>query len=120
MILTLACFIIFVIYFHKNNFFISIRVILLNKNVSGHYFCSTRVSNELGAGNVNGAKNAMFVTLKLSVILAVIIVVALGFGHHLWSGLFSDSTTIIKAFASITPLLAMSITVDTFQGILSG
>ncbi|KAJ0046109.1 hypothetical protein Pint_04603 [Pistacia integerrima] len=81
---------------------------------------STRVSNELGAGNVNRAKNAMAVTLKLSVLLALILVLALAFGHNIWASFFSDSTEIIKKFASLTPLLALSIMFDSVQGVLSG
>ncbi|KAK1405130.1 MATE efflux family protein ALF5 [Heracleum sosnowskyi] len=81
---------------------------------------STRVSNELGAGNPDKAKHAMKVTLKLSLILAVAVVLALGFGHDIWAASFSDSSTIIEEFASVTPLLVISIVVDSFQGILSG
>lgn len=84
------------------------------------YCDSTRVSNELGAGNPNKAKSAMAVTLKLSVLLALIVVLALGFGHNIWAGFFSDSPTIIQEFASMTPLLAISIVADSVQGVLSG
>ncbi|KAJ4726334.1 Protein DETOXIFICATION [Melia azedarach] len=46
--------------------------------------CATvsKVSNELGAGNLDRAKNAMAVTLKLSVLLALIVVLSLGLGHN--------------------------------------
>ncbi|XP_011098287.1 protein DETOXIFICATION 18-like [Sesamum indicum] len=81
---------------------------------------STRVSNELGAGNSNQAKRAMAVTLKLTVFLAVLVVLALSLGHNLWAGSFSDSPVIIDAFASMTPLLVASILCDFVQGILSG
>lgn len=81
---------------------------------------STRVSNELGAGNPDQAKNAMAVTVKLSVLLALLVVLALGFGHNIWAGFFSNSPEIIKEFASLTPLLAISITLDSVQGVLSG
>ncbi|XP_031266524.1 protein DETOXIFICATION 18-like [Pistacia vera] len=81
---------------------------------------STRVSNELGAGHINRAKNAMVVTLKLSVILALIIDLALGFGHNIWAGFFSNSSVIIKGFTSLTPFLIISMTLDAMQGILSG
>ncbi|KAM1874021.1 hypothetical protein ACFX13_007792 [Malus domestica] len=81
---------------------------------------STRVSNELGAGNPEKAKNAMAVTLKLSILLALVVDLALAFGHNLWAGSFSDSSVIIKLFASMTPLLAVSIIADSVQGILSG
>ncbi|OMO88947.1 Peptidase S10, serine carboxypeptidase [Corchorus capsularis] len=81
---------------------------------------STRVSNELGAGNPIRAKNAMVVTLKLSVLLALAVVLILAFGHNVWAGFFSKSSEIIHKFASMTPLLLISITIDSFQGVLSG
>ncbi|KAG2677855.1 hypothetical protein I3760_12G115700 [Carya illinoinensis] len=81
---------------------------------------STRVSNELGAGNPTGAKKAMEVTLKLSILLAITIVLVLALGHNLWAGLFSSSATIIKEFAAMTPLLAISIFLDAVQGVISG
>ncbi|KAL2331416.1 hypothetical protein Fmac_018997 [Flemingia macrophylla] len=81
---------------------------------------STRVSNELGAGNPERAKHAMNVTLKLSLLLGFCFVLALGFGHNVWIQLFSDSPTIKREFASVTPLLAISILLDAVQGVLSG
>ncbi|KAI3702835.1 hypothetical protein L6452_28587 [Arctium lappa] len=81
---------------------------------------STRVSNELGARNIDRAKNAMAVTLKLSVVLALIVVIALGFGHNIWAGFFSNSPVIINQYASMTPLLVISIILDSIQGVLSG
>ncbi|KAK8261283.1 hypothetical protein V6Z11_D13G176600, partial [Gossypium hirsutum] len=80
----------------------------------------TRVSNELGAGNPNQAKHAMVVTLKLSILLAVAVVVSLSLGHDIWAGFFSDSHSINKKFAEMTPLLIPSIAVDAIQGVLSG
>ncbi|KAL6570620.1 Protein DETOXIFICATION 18 [Orobanche gracilis] len=81
---------------------------------------STRVSNELGAGNPDRARRAMAVTLKLTVLLALCVVLALSFGHNLWASSFSGSPVIIKAYASMTPLLVVSISCDFVQGILSG
>ncbi|KAK0602660.1 hypothetical protein LWI29_035757 [Acer saccharum] len=81
---------------------------------------STRVSNEYGAGNLEQAKSAMAVTLKLSVLLALIMVLTLAFGHNIWAGFFSDNPEIIKEFASLTHLLAVSITLDSMPGVLSG
>ncbi|KAF8700315.1 hypothetical protein HU200_034247 [Digitaria exilis] len=81
---------------------------------------STRVSNEIGAGNVDRAKNAVSVTLKLSVFLAVSFVLLLAFGHGLWARLFSGSPAIASGFAAITPLMAVSIVLDGAQGVLSG
>ena len=84
------------------------------------YFDSTRVSNELGAGHPDRAKQAMGVTLKLSLFLACCVVLALAFGHNIWINLFSDSTAIKEEFASMTPLLAISLLLDFIQGVLSG
>ncbi|XP_049402161.1 protein DETOXIFICATION 18-like [Solanum stenotomum] len=81
---------------------------------------STRVANELGAGNPDKAKHAMFVTLKLSVLLAIAVDLALFLGHNAWASLFSDSAEIINKFASMTPLLLISFVFDFIQGILSG
>ncbi|WOL07702.1 hypothetical protein Cni_G16449 [Canna indica] len=81
---------------------------------------STRVSNEIGAGNIEKAKNAVSVTLKLAVLLGVIVVLLLAFGHDRWASFFSNSHDIIRAFASMTPLLLVSIVLDSAQGVLSG
>ncbi|XP_061354345.1 protein DETOXIFICATION 19-like [Gastrolobium bilobum] len=81
---------------------------------------STRVSNELGAGHPERAKHAMDVTLKLSLLLGLCFVLALGFGHNIWIKLFSSSSKIKEEFASVTPLLAISILLDAVQGVLSG
>ncbi|XP_015089696.1 protein DETOXIFICATION 18-like [Solanum pennellii] len=81
---------------------------------------STRVSNEIGAGNIRKAKQAMAVTLKLAIVAALIVDLALGFGHNAWAGLFSDEAEIIRKFASMTPLLLVSFLFDFIQGILSG
>jgi MATE family multidrug resistance protein len=83
-------------------------------------FYSTRVSNELGAGQPERAKHAMGVTLKLSLLLGICFVLMLLFGHNIWIQLFSNSAIMKKEFASITPLLAISILLDSIQGVLSG
>ncbi|CAL4973826.1 unnamed protein product [Urochloa decumbens] len=81
---------------------------------------STRVSNEIGAGNVDRAKNAVSVTMKLSVLLALSFVLLLAFGHGLWASLFSGSAVIVSRFSAITPLVVVSIVLDSAQGVLSG
>ncbi|KAK7324565.1 hypothetical protein VNO77_28231 [Canavalia gladiata] len=81
---------------------------------------STRVSNELGAGRPDRAKHAKGVSIKLSLLLGLCFILALEFGHSFWIQLFSDSATIKKEFASMAPLLALSILLDAVQGVLSG
>ncbi|CAA6668703.1 unnamed protein product [Spirodela intermedia] len=78
------------------------------------------LANELGAGNVDKAKNVVRVALKLSTILAVTIILILSFGHDIWVNFFSSSPDISREFAYMTPLLSISILLDSVQGILSG
>ncbi|XP_038996080.1 protein DETOXIFICATION 19-like [Hibiscus syriacus] len=81
----------------------------------------TRVSNELGGGNPNKAKHAMAVTLKLSILLVLAVVLTLAFGHDIWAAFFSDSHSIIKKFAKMTPLPLVSIAIQgVFSGIMDG
>ncbi|GMI79478.1 ABERRANT LATERAL ROOT FORMATION 5 [Hibiscus trionum] len=80
---------------------------------------STRVANELGSGNPEKAKSAMAATFKLSTILTLAIALALVFGHNVWAAFFTDSSLIVTQFASVTPLLVVSITLGCFQDILS-
>uniref|UniRef100_A0A803N4F9 Uncharacterized protein n=1 Tax=Chenopodium quinoa TaxID=63459 RepID=A0A803N4F9_CHEQI len=80
----------------------------------------TRVSNLLGAGKPSQAKSAMGVTIKLSILLAMIISLALGLGRYIWGSFFSDNASIIKAFAALTPWICLSILLDSIQGVLSG
>ncbi|KAL8032102.1 hypothetical protein ABFX02_13G072600 [Erythranthe guttata] len=81
---------------------------------------STRVANELGAGNTNRAKRAVAVTLKLTVVIALCVVLALCFGHNIWARAFSHSPVVINAYASMVPLLAVSVSFDFVQAVLSG
>ncbi|KAL9145868.1 hypothetical protein ABFS82_13G072700 [Erythranthe guttata] len=81
---------------------------------------STRVSNELGAGNTERAKRAVAVILKLTVVIALCVVLALCFGHNIWARAFSHSPVVINAYASMSPLLAVSVSFDFVQAVLSG
>ncbi|XP_020250847.1 protein DETOXIFICATION 18-like [Asparagus officinalis] len=81
---------------------------------------STRVSNEMGAGNIKKAKNAVSVTLKLSFFLALMFLLSLAFGQKIWAKSFTTNAVIIKEFASMIPLLSVSILLGSAQGVLSG
>ncbi|KAI3703877.1 hypothetical protein L1987_74073 [Smallanthus sonchifolius] len=74
---------------------------------------SMRVSNEVGASNIDRAKHAMTVTVKLSVVLALAVGLALGFSLDIWASFFTDSRVIVEKFASMTPLLMISIVLDS-------
>lgn len=78
------------------------------------------MSNELGKGNLDRAKKAVVVTLKLSILLALKIILGLAFGHDTWVGFFGGNHELKKAFASLTPLLGISIAINSIQVVLSG
>ena len=60
------------------------------------------------------------VTLKLSLFLGLTVVWALSLGRNVWAGFFSDSPKVVEKFASLTPFLVVSLTIDSIQGVLSG
>ncbi|KAF2618130.1 hypothetical protein F2Q68_00038904 [Brassica cretica] len=65
-------------------------------------------------------KEGDFCYHKLSLVLALGVVVTLFVGHDGWVGLFSNSPLIKDEFASLRFFLAASITLDSIQGVLSG
>ena len=71
-------------------------------------------------GERGQAKNAVSVTMKLSVLLGLSFVLFLAFCHDLWASLYSGSAVIVSEFAAIAPLLIVSIVLDSAQGVLSG
>ncbi|KAE8648998.1 protein DETOXIFICATION 8 isoform X1 [Cucumis sativus] len=93
-----------------------------------HYFIpyglgatvSTRVSNELGAGNPEGAKVAVKVVGVLGIIESIVVSLTL-FGCHKFLGYaFTSDTEIANNIASMWPLICLSILIDSFLGVLSG
>ena len=72
----------------------------------------------MGAGNIKKAKNVVSVTLKLSCFLVLIVLLLLGFGHNIWARSLSGNSAIVQEFALMTPLLSVSILLDSAQGVL--
>lgn len=62
----------------------------------------------------------MTVALKLSGFLAFLLGLALAIGHNFWAGLFGGTPEIVKAFASMTPLVAVSVILEPLQGVVLG
>lgn len=81
---------------------------------------STRVSNELGAGNARAAESAVCVAVVMSAIQAIIlgsIYVALRF--HLGS-VYSNDAEVVNYVATLIPFVACVALFDGIQGVLSG
>lgn len=81
---------------------------------------STRVSNELGAGNPQSAQVAARVVLVLSVIEGLIVGIVSLAARDVWGYLYTGEKELVRYMASIMPVLALSNFMDGIQGVLSG
>ncbi|XP_057810712.1 protein DETOXIFICATION 16-like [Salvia miltiorrhiza] len=81
---------------------------------------STRVSNELGAGNAARARLAVIVAAAIAASEGVIIGAITVLARNVWGKLYSNEGEVIVYVARILPLLALSDFLDGFQCVLSG
>ena len=75
-------------------------------------FCSTRVSNELGAGNRHGAQVTVGAVMVLVVLEATIVSVALFCCLYVLGYAYSNEPEVVDYVAKMVPLLRLSISVD--------
>jgi len=83
-------------------------------------FCSTRVSNELGAGNPKTAKGAVRVVVILGVAEAVIMSTVFISCRHILGYAYSNDMEVVDYVASMAPFLCVSVSADSLIGALSG
>lgn len=84
------------------------------------FFCSVRVSNELGGGNAKAAKFSIKVIIMTSTFFGVLFfVLCLAFGRQL-SYLFTTSEEIADAISELSVFLAFSLLLNSIQSVLSG
>ncbi|KAJ4709814.1 Protein DETOXIFICATION [Melia azedarach] len=81
---------------------------------------STRVSNELGAGNSQGAKIALRVMITIAITQGLTVGITTILVRKVWGKLYSNEEEVIKYVAKMMPLLALSDFLDGFQCVLSG
>ncbi|XP_062178853.1 protein DETOXIFICATION 12-like [Phragmites australis] len=79
-----------------------------------------RVSNELGAGNPEGAHSVVCVALSVIIWSAVLVSVTLLSLHHFIGIAFSNEEDAINYVTRMVPLLSISVLTDNLQGVLSG
>ncbi|XP_027350339.1 protein DETOXIFICATION 9-like isoform X2 [Abrus precatorius] len=93
-----------------------------------HYFIpyavgasvSTRVSNELGAGNPKAAKGAVRVVVILGIAEAVIVSSFFFCCRHILGYAYSSDKEVVDYVADMVPLLCVSVSADSLIGALSG
>ncbi|OMO80283.1 Multi antimicrobial extrusion protein [Corchorus capsularis] len=81
---------------------------------------STRVSNELGAGNPQAARFAVGVAMVLAAIEPLIVSITLFCCRYIYGYLFSNEAEVVNYVAEMLPLLCISIIMDSIQAVLSG
>ncbi|KAJ7975182.1 Protein DETOXIFICATION [Quillaja saponaria] len=81
---------------------------------------STRVSNELGAGNPQGASLAVRVVLVMAVAEGILIVLFMILLRNFWGHVYSNEGYVIRNVAAMMPILATSSFLDGLQSVLSG
>lgn len=79
---------------------------------------STRVANELGGGNPEGARSAVRVVMCIAVMEAAIVTIILLASQHILGYAYSsDKVAYVNA---MVPFVCVSVAADSLQGVLSG
>ncbi|XWS75512.1 hypothetical protein CRYUN_Cryun01aG0095800 [Craigia yunnanensis] len=81
---------------------------------------STRVSNELGAGNPQAARLSVIVAMVIAAIESITVAIALFSCRHVLGYLFSNEKQVANYVAEMIPLLCISVLMDSLQAVLSG
>ncbi|GJT19248.1 DETOXIFICATION 12-like protein [Tanacetum coccineum] len=81
---------------------------------------STRVSNELGAGNPKGARVAVNAIMILAVVETSIVSMIVFFNRRIFGFIFTNEKEVVDYVTKIAPLLCVNIIMDSLQGTLSG
>ncbi|KAH7857071.1 hypothetical protein Vadar_008755 [Vaccinium darrowii] len=81
---------------------------------------STRVSNELGAGNPQGARLAVCVVLVMAVTEGILVGAVLILIRNIWGNAYSNEVQVVRYVAAMMPILAISNFMDGLQSVLSG
>ena len=82
--------------------------------------CSTRISNELGAGNSRAAHIVVYAAMSLAVVESLIVSMSLLVGRNVFGYVFSSDKETVDYVAKMAPLVSISIILDGSQGVLSG
>lgn len=80
---------------------------------------STRVSNELGAGNPQAAHLAVHVVLVMAILEGIFVGLFMVLMRKMWGRAFSNEAEVIRYVAEMMPILAASNLIDGLQGVLS-
>ncbi|KAE8660584.1 putative MATE efflux family protein [Hibiscus syriacus] len=81
---------------------------------------STRVSNELGAGNPQAAQLASLVVMSLTVVESVVASTIIFCCRYVFGYAFSNDKEVIDGVIKMVPLMCLSIIMDSYHAVLAG
>ncbi|XP_039122679.1 protein DETOXIFICATION 14-like [Dioscorea cayenensis subsp. rotundata] len=81
---------------------------------------STRISNELGAGNPQKARFVAYVVLCLALVEVTIVSGILFAARHIWACVFSNIKEVVDHVSRLAPFICLAVIMDCLQGIISG
>lgn len=81
---------------------------------------STRVSNQLGAGNPQGARVSVVSVMLIATTETILVSATVFACRNIFGYIFSNEKEVVDYIANMAPLLCLSILTDSFQGTLSG
>lgn len=102
----------FVLYFITNAFWPSHLVMVAASSV--------RVSNELGRGSSRAAKLSVVMIVLTSLSIGFVLFLIFLFLRERLAYIFTENKEVAKAVADLSPLLAVSILMNSVQPVLSG
>ncbi|KAE8694212.1 hypothetical protein F3Y22_tig00110785pilonHSYRG00022 [Hibiscus syriacus] len=81
---------------------------------------STRVSNELGAGNPEAARLAVNVVVFMAIFEGILVGSVLILIRNVWGHAYSNEAQVVEYVAAMLPIVATSNFLDSLQCVLSG
>uniref|UniRef100_A0A2N9GD65 Polysaccharide biosynthesis protein C-terminal domain-containing protein n=1 Tax=Fagus sylvatica TaxID=28930 RepID=A0A2N9GD65_FAGSY len=81
---------------------------------------SVRVANELGRGSSKAAKFSIVVTVLVSISIGFVLFLCFLFLRGRVAYIFTQNEEVVEAVANLSPLLAVSILLNSIQPVLSG
>ncbi|KAH9650472.1 protein DETOXIFICATION 12 [Citrus sinensis] len=81
---------------------------------------AARVSNELGAGNVQRARVAVYAVVFMAVMETIIVSASLFASRHVFGYVFSNEGQVVDYVTTMAPLVCLSVIMDSLQGLFSG
>ncbi|XP_023642930.1 protein DETOXIFICATION 14-like isoform X1 [Capsella rubella] len=81
---------------------------------------STRVANELGAGNPKQARMAVYTVMVITCVESIMVSAIVFGARNVFGYLFSSETEVVDYVRSMAPLVALSVIFDALHAVLSG